>query len=251
MIYVASASYHIQRTRHPHQIRPHSVWCRHKPEIETDTGLGSYKQTPCSVHTGDLRVKKATRNDFFPHCTSAQAFQVYFKCSLNIAYTLLHKRHWLCPLILQIGLNRGDHSPQLCSSAPSEHSWMALQCALAGRQVPLEQRKPLHRIPTVITEYWKLNMKAKIEWLCFYTTSVTSKCSLQNNHHIFKMCLSSYRSTGGLHLSYLGSRHHHHTSSAGVYSDLCDTGSCWAHMYGGPLVTKREKKAQVSWQEKD
>lgn len=87
-----SVPYHIQRTLRPHQIRLHSVWCRHKPEIETDTGLGSYKQTPYSVRTGGLRVNKATHNDFFQHCTSAQAFQVYFKQSLNIASPLLHYR---------------------------------------------------------------------------------------------------------------------------------------------------------------
>ncbi len=45
-------------------------------------------------------------------------------------------------------LNKWDHLPQLCSSAPSEHSWIPLQCAVAGRQVWLEQRKPLHRVPS-------------------------------------------------------------------------------------------------------
>lgn len=45
-------------------------------------------------------------------------------------------------------LNKWDHSPQLCSSAPSEHSWMPLQCAVAGRQVWLEHWKPLHRVPS-------------------------------------------------------------------------------------------------------
>lgn len=44
------------------------------------------------------------------------------------------------------------HSPQLCSSAPSEHSWTPLQWAVAGRQVWLEHRKPLHCGPSETPE---------------------------------------------------------------------------------------------------
>lgn len=47
--------------------------------------------------------------------------------------------------------SNSNRSPQLCSSAPSGHSWMPLQCAVAGRQVWLEQRKPLQWFPSGTT----------------------------------------------------------------------------------------------------
>lgn len=47
-----------------------------------------------------------------------------------------------------LALNKSKHLPQFCSSAPSGHSLMPLQWTVAGRQVSLEQRKPLHRVPS-------------------------------------------------------------------------------------------------------
>lgn len=52
---------------------------------------------------------------------------------------------------------------------------------------------------------------------------------------------STYHSTEDLHQSCPDSHHLHHISSAGVYSDLWDTGSCSVHTYGVPLRTNRKE----------
>lgn len=56
----------------------------------------------------------------------------------------------------------------------------------------------------------------------------------------FCTSLCTHHSVWGLHRSHPGSRHHHHTPSVLVYSDLSDTGSCWPHRYVGPLRNKQE-----------
>lgn len=71
----------------------------------------------------------------------------------------------------------------------------------------------------------------------FYVTSTSVMMALLSSF----MCVLSYYNIWDLHQSHPGSRHRHHTSSAVVYSDLCDTGSYWPHMYGGPLGTERKR----------
>lgn len=58
--------------------------------------------------------------------------------------------------------------------------------------------------------------------------------------------MSNHRKTEDLRLSRPDSRHPRHISNAEGCSDLCDTGSCWARRYGGPLGSNKRRKSEKS-----
>lgn len=55
-----------------------------------------------------------------------------------------------------------------------------------------------------------------------------------------------HHKTVDLRLSHPDSRHHRHISNAEGCNGLCDTGSCWAHRYGGPLGSNKKRKLEFS-----